>query len=278
LATAQGLRNASLGRYWPVDSPVHRLDPRAKLLAAALLVLAIALAGPWGVTLGLAAALMAMAALARLPATLLARAVRPLVPVLLVLGLFQVLFGAEPTGVPGAGVTVLAWGNRTLSAARFVYAGLSLLRLASFVFLVALLTGTTATAALGSGLEMLLRPLNRVGLPGHELALVGAIALRFMPIFGEELEAVQRAQMARDVSPVRETRWAVARNARRMAALVVPLFADAFRRVDEMTTAMLARCYQGGRGRTYLHEYRLAARDYGALAVCAALLAVTLVV
>ena len=109
------------------------------------------------------------------------------------------------------------------------------------------------------GVERLLAPLDAVRLPGHELALVMAIALRFLPILGEQMQSIAQAQALRGVSE-RRTRWQVAENARRVAALIVPLFADAYRRSEEMTQAMLARCYQGGAGARTSSAWRSAPR------------------
>ena len=265
MASTASLRNVSLGRYWPTASGVHALDPRSKLLVVLFLTVAIVVAGRWWLTVALLVALLLLFPLSRLPRAALSGALRPVLPVLVLLALFQLLFGLEPAGVPGAGVVLWTAGSFSLTLGRIVGVLVSLARLLSLVLLVSLLTATTSSSALVSGLEMLLRPVTRLGLPGHELALTGAIALRFLPILGEELESVQRAQLARDITGGPESRWQIGRNAQRTAALVVPLFADAFRRVDELSTAMLARCYQGGRGRTYYRHLRLSAGDYLAL-------------
>lgn len=273
MASTASLRNVSLGRYFPGDSVVHRLDPRAKLATVGLLTIAIVIASRWWMTAVLLLLLTLAFRVARLPRAALRGALRPVLPVLGVLAVFQLLFGYEPAAAPGTGMLLLTVGRYSLSLLRMVGVLVSLCRLISLVLLVNLLTSTTAPSALVAGLEMLFRPLSRIGLPGHELALTGAIALRFLPILGEELESVQRAQMARDISGGPERSWQIARNARRTAALIVPLFADAFRRVDELTTAMLARCYQGGRGRTYLRHLRMGPADYSAIGVSLGLLA-----
>ncbi|MFO7697280.1 MAG: energy-coupling factor transporter transmembrane protein EcfT [Anaerolineae bacterium] len=277
MASAASLRNVSLGRYWPGNSSVHRLDPRGKLVAVALLTIAVVVASHWWMTAALFLLLILTFRLAKLPAAALGGALRPVLPVLGVLALFQLLFGYEPVAAPGTSVLLLSAGRYSLSLGRVVGVLVSLCRLVSLVLLVNLLTSTTAPSALVAGLEMLFRPLSGIGLPGHELALTGAIALRFMPILGEELESVQRAQLARDISSGPERSWQIARNARRTAALIVPLFADAFRRVDELTTAMMARCYQGGRGRTYLRQLRMHAADYAAIGAGLGLLIIAFV-
>lgn len=267
MARAEGLRYVSIGHYVPTGSPVHRLDPRTKLLAAGLLTVAMVLANATAIHLGLLALVLLIAAVARLPWRALFAPLRALLPVFLVLALFQFLFARE-TG-PAAGEAAGA----AATALRALWALASVVRLANLVLLVTLLTSTTTSSGLTAALELLLRPLDRIGLPGHELALVGSIALRFMPIFGETLESIMLAQRARGVSLEPRSRWKLLHNVRTLGNLIVPLFVDLFRRVEELTLAMQARCYQGGRGRTRLVEPRYRGIDYAVMAVTALLLA-----
>ena len=277
MARAASLRNASLGRFWPGDSVVHTLDPRVKLCSLGLWTVAIVLASRWWVTAALFLLIAAAYRAARLPRGAAGAVLRPVLPVLAVLAVSQLLFGYQDPAMPGADIGVLEVGAADVSLGRVIGAAIAIVRLLSLVMLVGLLTATTSASALASGMERLLLPLNRIGLPGHELALTGAIALRFLPILGEELEAVQRAQLARDITGGPERPWQLARNLRRTAALVVPLFADALQRVDEISTALLARCYQGGRGRTYMRELRLNAKDLISLAISVGLLVIVVV-
>lgn len=273
MASLDSLRHLTLGQYAPGHSRVHLLDPRAKLVALALLTVAVVVSSWWGATLALVALIGAAYAVAGLSWRHVASSLRPVWPVLGMLAFFQLLFGSGVDEALAGNVLLVSWGGYALSAGRLFGVAVSLARLVSLVLLVNLLTSTTTPSALATGLEMLLRPLNAVGLPGHELALMGSIALRFMPILGEELEAVMRAQTARGAGWADTGRWRLAQNARRVAAVIVPLFADAFRRVEEMTTAMLARCYQGGRGRTHLVHLRLSRADYVAIGASLAALA-----
>jgi len=261
VASVASLRHVTLGQYYPENSPVHRLDPRSKIIGLLLLTVAVVLASSWAETAALLAGIGIVILLARLPWRHLWEALRPVWPLLVILGCFQLLFEGGQTAAGGDGA-LLRLGTYTLTAGRLLDVAASLGTLLNLILLVTLLTSTTTATALSSGLEMLLRPLNTLGLPGHELALMGCIALRFVPILGEELEALNRAQISRGAAWGATGRWHLVQNAQRTAALVVPLFADAFRRVEEMTAAMLARCYQGGRGRTYYVHRRLARADY----------------
>ena len=229
MASTASLRNTSLGRYWPTGSGIHALDPRSKLLVVLFLTVGIVVAGRWWLTVALLATLLLLFPLSRLPRAALSGALRPVLPVLVVLALFQLLFGLEPAGMPGAGVVLWIAGRFTLTLGRIVGVLVSLARLLSLVLLVSLLTATTSPVCLSPGWRCFAGS-NRLRLPGHELALTGAIALRFLPILGEELESVQRAQLAHDITGGPESRWQIARNARRTAALIVrslPMLFDA---------------------------------------------------
>jgi energy-coupling factor transport system permease protein len=268
MASAEGLRYASIGHYIPTDSGIHRLDPRTKLVSAGLITIAMVIATGHLIHLALLAVVLLMAALARIPWRFLFAPLGPLLPVFAVLALFQFLFAGTPN--PAAnGVANLSIPPVAL---RVITAVTSLVRLVNLVLLVTLLTGTTSSSGLSSAIELLLWPLNTIGLPGHELALVGSIALRFMPIFGETLESIMLAQRARGVSLEPRSRWKLLDNVRTMGNLVVPLFVDLFRRVDELSLAMQARCYQGGRGRTRLNQPAFRPRDYIVITLAALLL------
>ncbi len=270
MASVDALRHVSIGRYLPGDSPLHRADPRAKLVGMALLVICGAAVSAYASNLLLLIAVLALVRLSRTPMRYLWATVRPALPVILTLSAMQLLFYRGQ----GAATSVFwQWGGLHLSWAAVRVVVVSWMRFVELLFLVSLLTNTTPTGALTYGLERLLRPLDALGLPGHELSLVGSIALRFVPILGEQLETIVQAQAARGVGLMAGSRWRLAANARRSAALVVPLFVDAYRRAEELALAMQARCYRGGRGRTHLVDYRMSAGDWAALAAVVALCA-----
>lgn len=274
MASYDALRHASIGRYVPIESPLHRADPRTKLIGLGLLVVAVAAVTGYSANLLLLAAVVGLVRLARLPLRYLLTGIKPALPIILVLSLMQLFFYSGPDARTQV---LVSWGVLRISAGGVRLVVVALLRFVDLVLLTSLLTNTTTASALTYGLERLLSPLDKVGLPGHELSLVGSIALRFVPILGEQAESILRAQASRGVSPQPRSRWRLLHNARRLAALVVPLFVDAYRRADEIALAMQARCYHGGRGRSQLIAYRLHRSDYLFMAasalLCAGLLA-----
>jgi energy-coupling factor transport system permease protein len=262
VASLESLRHVSIGRYVPVDSPVHRLDPRIKVGGFGVIVLLVAVVGQLGGLALLLVGSLALVLLAGLDLRDIWRGLRPALPIILVLLVLQLVY--TPTQ-PGDRV-LLEWGKLRLGWPAVRLALVSLLRFAALMLAVALLMGATTVGALTRGVEGLLRPLTRLGLPAHELALVGAVALRFLPLLGEQLESIAMAQASRGLAES-QGRWQMVANARRTAQLIVPLFVDVYRRSEELALAMQARCYNGGKGRTHLLIDRFARRDWVALLV-----------
>ncbi|MHB9032468.1 MAG: energy-coupling factor transporter transmembrane component T family protein [Anaerolineae bacterium] len=250
MASLEGLRNVSIGQYLPTGSLIHRLDARFKLGACLLLLIALLLAQGYLVNIALLLVMVALVSLARLPASYVSANLKPALPFIIILSLMQLLFYGRG---PNNSAIWLKWGPLIISAEGVQLVIVSLFRFLGLMFIISLLTNTTTSSALTHGVEWWLRPLTALGLPGHELALVMAIALRFLPILGEELEAIGQAQASRTIANNSTNRWHFIAGARRTANLIVPLFVSTLRRADEMALAMQARCYQGGKGRTQLN-------------------------
>lgn len=252
---------ALFGRYWKADSPLHRLDPRTKLLGTLALVAIVFMAGNfYGLGL-LAAAILGLFALGRIPLSQALRSIAPLSFIIALTALFNLFF------VRGGG-TVIDWGwlaidSTGIRSALFVGLRLTLLLLAG-----SLLTLTTPSLDITEAMERLLSPLARWGFPAHEFAFVMGLALRFLPQFVDEFRDIRTAQIARGASlatsPFRSGPSA-------LSCLIVPLFASVFRHADTLSAAMDSRCYHGSRGRTRLHPLRFASRDRMAALALAAL-------
>ena len=252
-----------LGQFVPGDSPVHRLDPRTKILAMIAYIVLVFLVRAMPVfavpLLFVLGALLASGVPARYALSSL-RPMRWLIAFMFLINLFftqgeRVLFSWWIVRVTAEGVRQAVFIS---------------LRLILLVAGTSLLTLTTSPIALTDGLERLLKPLKRIRFPAHELAMMMSIALRFIPTLLEETERIRKAQMARGADF--ETGGLLAR-ARAMVPLLVPLFVSAFRRADELAMAMESRCYHGGEGRTRMHELHYARRDLLAALLIALLLA-----
>ena len=236
---------------------MHALDPRAKILATAGLVLGLFLVDSIAGFLVVAVAVAALVAASGIPAGVFLRILRPVAFIVALTVLFQVLFSRE-------GATLVEWGPLEIHAGGLrlgLFLGLRILLLVSAA---GLLTATTAPVALADGIENLLSPFKRLRFPAHEVAMMMTIALRFIPTLGEEAEKITKAQAARgaDFSQGGPLRRALA-----LVPVLVPLTVGTFRRADELAEAMESRGYRGGEGRTRYRELRFRARDALALVV-----------
>ncbi len=258
------LQDITLGQYYPIDSFVHRLDPRVKLAVTLALMTGLLLTQDLVSAVGWGLITIALVLAARLPAGLVLRNLRAFMWLFALTMVVHVFFTA---GSPLVQLPLLGWKVTLQGVERGL---LYSFRLALLVVLAALLTLTTSPIELTDGLERLLRPLRRLGLPVHELSLMMSLALRFVPTLLEEADRLQKAQVSRGAS----FEGSVLQRVRSVVPLVVPLFVSAFRRADELALAMDARCYRGGEGRTCYRLLRLKAADYGVLALSGAMLAV----
>ncbi len=247
------LRSLTIGQYVPRASPVHRLDPRTKILATTVLVVVVFLVRDFR-GLGVFAAFLAAAvALSQVPAGFALRGLRPIWFLLLLTLVLQVFFGGSSGGTVLWRLGPFAATREGLVQGLFVTARLVLL-----VVSTSLLTFTTSPVELADGMERLLNPFRRLGVPAHELAMMMTIALRFIPTLVEETEKIMKAQMARGADL--DTGGPL-RRARALVPILVPLFVSAFRRADELAVAMEARGYRGGEGRTRMKQLRYRAQD-----------------
>ncbi|HHT07107.1 MAG: energy-coupling factor transporter transmembrane component T family protein [Christensenellales bacterium] len=245
------MRDITLGQYYPVDSPIHRLDPRTKIILIFLYIIAVFLVPNLLMYIPVAAYLMLAAWLAKLPFSMLLRSLKPMRILLIITFVLNLFFASGTQKLLQIGGFVL-WQEGLLTALTFS------LRLILLVTGSSILTLTTAPVTLTDGLERLASPLKVIKFPAHEMAMMMTIALRFIPTLIEEADKIMKAQTARGADF--ETGNLMAR-ARAMIPLLVPLFISAFRRAGDLAMAMEARCYRGGEGRTRLHKLAYTKRD-----------------
>lgn len=250
------LKDFPIGQYMPGDSVLHRLDPRTKIvLSLAMIVLLFVVEDFWGFLVMGVFSVLAVA-LARLP---LRRVIKALRPVLIIL-LFT--FALHLFMTPGEALTRM--GPLTITR-EGLYKGFFLAtRLILLILSTSLLTLTTSPISLTDGLEYLLKPFRRLGVPAHELAMMITIALRFIPTLLGEADKIMKAQTARGADFESGN---IIQRARGLVPLLVPLFIGAFRRADDLAMAMEARAYRGGEGRTRFRQLTMARRDYAAVTV-----------
>jgi energy-coupling factor transport system permease protein len=252
-------RNVVFGQFVETGSVIHRMDPRIKLAATFVMLVASFVIDDF---LGFAVALALLALIqivSRIPLGYLLRGSGFFLGFLLFILAFQVLF------YPGEVSEYLwRWGILSVSTEGLRAAGILGLRVIFLYYVTTMLMLTTALVDLTNGLELIFAPLQRIGVPVNELVLVFVIAIKFVPIFIEEIERLARAQTARGV-PFDE--GGAIKRARRIGRLLVPIFIGGFARADLLSIAMHTRCYRGGRYRTKLRRMKATATDWAMLAL-----------
>ena len=257
------LKDITLGQYFPGQSVIHRLDPRTKLIMLVVYIVALFLAESW-VSYGLMFLfLVTVIRMSTIPLKSILRGMKPLVVILIFTGVLNLFFTQDGRVIFQFWIFTVTTGG--LSRAVMMMSRILMLITGTF-----LLTYTTSPIALTDGLESLMKPLKKIGVPVHELSMMMCIALRFIPTLIEETDKIMCAQKARGADF--ET-GSLMERAKALIPILVPLFISAFRRADELATAMECRCYQGGEGRTKMKLLRYHREDFVSYGVGAALVA-----
>ena len=261
------IRDITIGQYYPAQSQVHRLDPRVKIVCTLAFLVSLFLQNS---ILGYVVAFVFLAMVIRLSKVPVKFIVRGLKPIVILL-LFTVLMNLFLTR---NGNILFHYGILTITEGGLRTCVFMTVRLIFLVMGSSIMTFTTTPNSLTDGIEKLLHPLNRIHVPVHEIAMMMSIALRFIPTLIEETDKIMSAQKARGADF--ET-GSLMQRAKALVPLLVPLFVSAFRRADELATAMECRCYHGGEGRTKLNVLRYQTRDYLVLGYYLALVVAVIV-
>ena len=261
------LKDVTLGQFFPGDSLIHRLDPRTKLIALILYIITLFTAGSW-LSYGLVLLfLVTCIGISQVPLKAFVRGMKPLLLILIFTGLLNLFL------TPGETV-LLRWWKIIITLEGITRAVFMMARILLLISGTFLLTYTTSPISLTDGLESLLSPLKKLRLPVHELSMMMCIALRFIPTLIEETDKIMSAQKARGADF--ET-GGLMKRIKALVPILVPLFISAFRRADELATAMECRCYHGGEGRTKMKLLRYKRCDYLAFLALPVLLAAVIV-
>lgn len=245
------LSDITLGQYYPTNSCVHKMDARIKiLLSIAFMVIIFCINSAYGYV-ALFGFTLFMIVMAKIPLRFILKSVKPLLFFVIFTAILNILFTKS-------GQVLWHYGFLTITRDGVLNAVYMIIRIVFLIMGTSLLTYTTSPIELTDGIERLLRPFSKIGLPSHELAMMMSIALRFIPTIMEETDKIKKAQTARGADFESGN---VLKRAKALIPLLVPLFISAFRRADELAMAMECRCYHGGNNRTKMNEPRMGIRD-----------------
>jgi len=245
------IKDITLGQYFPLDSIIHKLDPRFKILATFIYIVLVFFANSVLTYSLVALFCFGVVFLSKVKLSLVLKSVKPLLLIIVFTAVINLFFTSG---------TDIIWKWKFL---KITYTGVEnavnmALRLIFLVMGSSLLTYTTSPILLTDGIERLLKPFSKIGLPSHEIAMMMTIALRFIPTLLEETEKIMTAQKSRGADFESGN---LLNRAKALIPVIIPLFINAFKRADELATAMECRCYRGGDGRTRLRVLKFGKRD-----------------
>ena len=248
------IRDITIGQYYPAKSVLHRLDPRVKLVSTLLYLISLFLVkNVWGYVVA-TVFLIAVIRLSKVPFSYIVRGLKPIIMLLMITVIFNLF-------LTRSGDVLFSWWIFTVTEGGLKTAVFMAIRLIYLIIGSSLMTFTTTPNELTDGIETLLKPLNKIHVPVHEIAMMMSIALRFIPILLEETDKIMKAQIARGADL---ESGIMIQKAKSMIPILVPLFVSAFRRANDLAMAMEARCYRGGEGRTKMKPLHYQSVDWKA--------------
>lgn len=245
-------KDITLGQYFPGDSPVHRLDARVKILLTMTYVVLLFLVKNFTGFALFAVFTAAVILVSKIPFRFVIKGLKPLLFIIVFTGIINVFM------TPGTIAFTVPYTWITATWEGIYMAVFMVIRLSFLIVGTSLLTLTSSPITLTDGIEHLLSPFKKIGVPAHELAMMMTIAIRFIPTLMEETEKIMKAQTSRGADF--ET-GNILKRAKAMVPILVPLFISSFRRADELALAMECRCYNGGSGRTRMKQLEITRRD-----------------
>ena len=252
------LKDITLGQYFPIDSILHRLDPRFKIIDTMLFIIMLFSGNHfWTLMIGAIFVIMAQL-LSKVPLKMSWKSIRPILPVLAVTAILNLVF-------IDSGDLLFEWKFLKITQGGINTSIFMVCRIVLLIIGSSLLTYTTSPILLTDAIESLMSPLKKVNFPVHEMAMMMSIALRFIPTLLEETDKIVSAQKARGAMLDSGT---LMERVKAMIPILIPLFVSAFRRAEELATAMECRCYRGGEGRTRLRQLKASGKDYISLMIC----------
>lgn len=263
------LKDITLGQYFPINSFLHKLDPRTKILIFILEIVAIFMAKTIYSYVLLSGFTLLIMLISKVPVKMYLKGLKPILYIIVFTALLNLFL------TKGEEKIYIADFNTGITVEGAIVAAKMAVRLILLIIGSCALTYTTSPMALTDGIEKLLKPLSRIGFPTHELAMMMSIAIKFVPTLIEETDKIIKAQQARGAS---FDTGSIITRAKSLIPMLVPLFISAFRRADELAIAMESRCYTGGDGRTRLREIKFSKSDLVGWLLFAVLFAAVIII
>jgi energy-coupling factor transport system permease protein len=245
------IKDITIGQYLPGESLVHKLDPRVKIVITFIFIINLFIVNNFIGYIPSLLFILATVIISEIPIKYILKGLKPILAILIITALINMFL------TPGS-TLIYKYGPFEITNEGLRLAGFMVLRLIFLIVGTSILTLTTSPISLTDGIENLLNPFKKIGVPAHELAMMMTIALRFIPTLLEETDKIMKAQMARGADFESGN---IVNRAKNLVPLLVPLFISSFRRADDLAMAMEARCYRGGENRTRMKQLKIESRD-----------------
>ncbi|MBV4419030.1 energy-coupling factor transporter transmembrane protein EcfT [Clostridium tyrobutyricum] len=249
------IKDITIGQYIPGNSFVHKLDPRVKILISIVYIIDLFIMNSFRGYIFIVAFTFISILISKVKFGYIYKGLKPILILALITAVLNIFM------TTGANPPLFKWKIITVYSEGLILAAFMVLRLVFLIIGTSLLTLTTSPIELTDGIEKLLSPMKKIGVPAHELAMMMTIALRFIPTLMDETDKIMKAQMARGADFESGN---LIHRAKSLVPILVPLFISSFRRADELAMAMESRCYRGGEGRTRMKQLKITNRDYKA--------------
>ena len=258
------IKDITLGQYFPMDSVVHKLDPRAKLLFTVVFIVMVFVCNNF-VSLFFCLAMSALVINAsKIPLKTVTKGLKPIILIVIITSILQIAY--VKTGI----VLIDVWKIQITSGG-VLTAVFMALRISLLIVMSTMLTYTTSPTALTNGLDRVFAPFKKIGIDFHTVTMIMTIALRFIPTLIEEVDKIMSAQKSRGAN---FEQGSLIKRAKALIPLFIPLLFNSIRRAYELANAMTCRCYNGGKGKTTMNALKYSSRDYLATICCAVVIAV----
>lgn len=261
------IKDITIGQYIPGDSFVHKLDPRVKILISIVYIIDLFIINSFRGYIFIVLFTFLAIIISKVKFVYIYKGLKPILILALITAILNIFM------TTGANPPLFKWKFISVYSEGLILAAFMVIRLVFLIVGTSLLTLTTSPIELTDGIEKLLNPMKKIGVPAHELAMMMTIALRFIPTLMDETDKIMKAQMARGADFESGN---LIHRAKSLIPILVPLFISSFRRADELAMAMEARCYRGGEGRTRMKQLRLTNKDFIASLNIAALVVVSI--
>lgn len=258
------IRDITIGQYYPADSPIHKLDARVKIVITFLYIISLFFVNTFVGYLFVIAMLYGVIRQSKVPLQFMLRGIKGIMMIIIFTAFINVFMTPGDTVLWQGGIFTITLEGVLMAVKMCV-------RLVLLIIGSSVMTLTTTPIQLTDGIEYLLRPFKKIGVPAHEIAMMMTIALRFVPTLLDETDKIMKAQQARGADFESGN---IIQRAKSLIPILVPLFISAFRRADELAMAMEARCYHGDENRTRMNVMKLTGLDTKAAVVTAFYLAV----